>query len=364
MTIAATAALKIRPLRLAFCPAAFYRALPCLALSCPALALLLLAGASCNADSPAKTPKGLISQPGPTFTIPAPSGSWTLIAYGDMRFTDPSNTKVTNPAARQALVARVAAEKPDAVLLSGDVPYNRSVANDYAVFRQETEAWRGAGLRVFPAMGNHELHGSASLGLENWWKTFPELNGRRWYSVRFGQCYFITVDSNLELTPGSQQSAWVAQQLQNLPAETKYVFVSLHHPPMADPIAGDHSHDVRPNEAALAQQLETAARATTAKIVVIAGHVHAYQRFARNGVVYLVSGGGGAAQHHIARSPRDLYQDNVFPNFHYIKFMGDASGLKATTYRLNESGTFVPSDSFVVATAKPAAKAATAGAAK
>ena len=322
------------------------------------IAKLLLA-ASClmalawAADAP-KTTEGLLSEPGPTFKLAAPK-SWTLIAYGDMRFTDPANTKVTNPVARRALVARVAEEKPDLLLLSGDVPYSGNVTNDYAVFREETAAWRAAGLRVFPAMGNHELHGGDSL--QNWWSAFPELKGRRWYSVQFGEVYVITVDSNLDLTAGSAQSAWLAKQLGQLPKETRYVFISLHHPPVADPILNNPSHNVRPNEDALARQLEAAAAKTPAKFIVIAGHIHAYQRFERNGIVYLVSGGGGAAQHSIDRSAADLYQDNVFPNFHYVKFTPQDGALKATMYRLDDKGRFVAGDSFVVGTAaKSAAK--------
>jgi 3',5'-cyclic AMP phosphodiesterase CpdA len=298
---------------------------------------------------------GLLSEAGPTFKVTPPAGGWMLIAYGDMRFTDPSNKTATSPVARRALVKKIAEEKPDALLLSGDVPLSGGVVNDYAVFREETAAWRAAGLKVFPAMGNHELRGTG--GVENWWNAFPELRGRRWYSVEFGNAYFITVDSNLDLTPGSVQSAWVAKQLENLPKGTQYVFVSLHHPPMADPIAGDSSHDVRPNEAALAQQLEAAAKQISAKIIVAAGHIHAYERFERGGVVYLVSGGGGAAQYKIARTPGDLYQDNVFPNFHYVKFENGTAGLKATMYRLNENGSFVVGDSFTVG-----AKSAAAGA--
>jgi 3',5'-cyclic AMP phosphodiesterase CpdA len=289
---------------------------------------------------------GLLSEAGPTFTIAAPTGPWTVIAYGDMRFTDPANTRVTDPVARRALVKKIAEEKPDALLLSGDVPYSGAVANDYAVFREETAAWRAAGLRVFPAMGNHELHGSN--GVENWWNAFPELKGRRWYSVEFGEAYFLTVDSNLDLTLGSEQAAWLARQFAGLPKQTQYVFVSLHHPPVADGIVLNPTHNVRPNEAALARQLEEAAKHTTAKIIVIAGHIHAYQRFERGGVVYLVSGGGGAAQHLISRTPHDLYQDNVFPNFHYVKFESVKGALKATMYRLDSRGGFVVGDSFLV----------------
>ena len=319
------------------------------------LALFACAAHGTDAVMSASSTAGLLSEAGPTFTLKVPKHGWTVIAYGDMRFTDPADVIDTNPAARRALVAKIAEEKPDVLLLSGDVPYHGSNANDYAVYRQETAAWQTAGLKVFPAMGNHELKGIG--GLENWWNNFPELKGRRWYSVRFGEAYFLTVDSNLDLTPGSPQCQWVAKQLETLPKGTRYVFVSLHHPPMADPIVNDPSHNVRPNEDALAHQLETAAQHTKASIVVIAGHIHAYQRFERNGVIYLVSGGGGAKPYPIARTPADLYQDNVFPNFHYVKFVSDGGGLKATMYRLDDKGAFIPSDSFTVgAAAKGAAK--------
>ena len=55
----------------------------------------------------------------------------TLIVYGDMRFTDPSNTKVASPQAPQFLVDRVAFVHPDAVELTGDVPYAGGKASDY-----------------------------------------------------------------------------------------------------------------------------------------------------------------------------------------------------------------------------------------
>lgn len=218
------------------------------------LALLLALGwlAVSEEDASAAATEALLSAAGPTFTNVAPTrdrnnpqGAWTVIAYGDMRFTNPQITSVTNPQARRALVARIAEERPDALLLSGDVPYAGGVASDYAVFHEETAAWRAAGLKVYPAIGNHELHGPN--GVENWWKEFPELRGRRWYSVAFGEAYFITLDSTLDLRGGSVQSLWLAKQLAELPKGTKYIFISLHHPPVADPIAGDASHNVRPN---------------------------------------------------------------------------------------------------------------------
>jgi hypothetical protein len=297
----------------------------------------------------------LLSAAGPTFTVPVATlpREWTLIAYGDTRFTDPANTTVTNPMARRALVARIAAERPDALLISGDLPYDGANSDDYRVFEQETAVWREAHLRVYPALGNHELHKDEIREPRNWWSTFPELNRRRWYSVAFGSQYLVAVDSDLPLTTGSRQQLWLADQLAHLPAETQFVFLSLHHPPVADPIAGDHSHDVRENEAALASFLASRAPSLPAELIVIAGHIHNYERFSRNGIVYLVSGGGGARPHPVARSAADLYQDPSFPNYHYIRFHFDGEQLKATMFRLAdpEAATLMwePKDSFTLA---------------
>src|SRR5579863_5290637 len=80
----------------------------------------------------------------------------TLIAYGDQRFTDPANTRQTNPRIRQWLVGQIAKERPDAVIMNGDVPLAGRVTNDYEVFQAETKVWRDLGMHVYPALGNHE----------------------------------------------------------------------------------------------------------------------------------------------------------------------------------------------------------------
>jgi len=53
-----------------------------------------------------------------------------------MRFTDPSNVKATNTPARRALVARVAQERPDAVLLNGDLTMHGGDQADYASIKR------------------------------------------------------------------------------------------------------------------------------------------------------------------------------------------------------------------------------------
>ena len=124
----------------------------------------------------------------PTFRVAAEalSSHVTVIAYGDQRFHDHFNFMIANPKARIALVEKIAKEKPDAVQMSGDVPYKGTDPDDYNYFLAETKSWRDAQLRVYPALGNHELSGGEQKGVEEWWKAFPELKGMRWYSVALG----------------------------------------------------------------------------------------------------------------------------------------------------------------------------------
>jgi hypothetical protein len=288
-----------------------------------------------------------------------------IVVYGDMRFTDPKETGATNPKVRRWLVEQIAAEKPDAVLLSGDVPWRGSQSNDYAVYRSETQSWRDAHLHVYPALGNHELIGAEQECLDNWWNAFPELRGRRWYSVQTGDSvYVINLDSNSSLLPESAQIAYLRSQLETLPPTVRYVFFNLHHPPVVDVQPnGDASHNGRPNEKALADFLAQAAQKSPARFIVAAGHVHNYERFLQNNIVYLVSGGGGAKPHPVIRTAADLYQDYSFPNYHYLRFVEEGDKLKATMIRVADPNASSPSweekDHFEVPALAPA-KAASA----
>ncbi len=269
-----------------------------------------------------------------------------IIAYGDMRFTDPTETKATNPKVRRWLVDQVAAEKPDAVLLSGDVPWHGSEASDYEEYRRETQIWRSDHLQIFPALGNHEFSGGASEQqcLENWWNAFPELRGRRWYSVQLGSSvYVLNLDSNSSLLPGSDQIVWMKAQLASLPTTVRFVFFNLHHPPVVDVQEnGDPSHNGRPNEHALAEILAKAPEKSRARFVVVAGHIHNYERFMQDDIVYLVSGGGGAGPRPIVRGPADLYPDARFPNYHYVRFVQNGDALAATMVRLADPDSAAP----------------------
>jgi hypothetical protein len=292
-----------------------------------------------------QTPAASATQPLFTYADSDLSPNPFWIAYGDMRFTDPKETDATNPVIRKWLVDRIAEEKPDAVLLSGDVPWHGYDTGDYKQYRSETEPWRRGSIRVIPALGNHELNGNdPATGLENWWTAFPTLRGYRWYSVRLGSnVAVLNVDSNSSLLPGSDQQRWIAGQLEALPASVKFVVFNMHHPPLADYQAqGDADHNPRPNEIALAGMLKASPLRSRVRFIVCAGHIHNYERFLQDDTTYLVSGGAGAKPRTIVRAKDDLYQDPAPANYHYVKFVLRGNVVDAEMVRLADPASLTP----------------------
>ena len=241
-------------------------------------------------------------------------------------------------AVRKFLVDRIAAERPAALILNGDVPLSGDVLNDYAVFHAETKSWRDAGLHVLPALGNHEFHGEPQHALENWWNCFPELRNRRWYSAQLGaRIYLVQLDSDASLLPGSDQARWLEKQVDGLPASVEFAVIGMHHPPVAD--LQQHlgvDHNPRPNEIALRDYLTQVSVRSHARFVVSAGHIHNYERHVYEQVVYLVSGGGGAKPYFVERTADDLYQSVLFPNYHYVKFTLEKDHLHGAMYRVKD----------------------------
>jgi hypothetical protein len=287
------------------------------------------------------------SEAATTFQIPdsALPDPLVLVAYGDTRFTATSETVASSPAARRALVVKIAAENPAAIFINGDLPFH-GIAADYEVYREETQVWRDRHLRVYPALGNHELSACyESACLDRWWGTFPELRGLRWYSVAVGSKLIgIALDSDTSLLPGSAQRTWLESQISSLDPSVRVVLIVMHHPPVADvQTVKLVDHNPRPNEQALAAYLKTAAARSSVRFVVSAGHIHNYERLAQDGVTYLVSGGGGATPYEVDRTAADLYQDTHFPNYHYVRFELRGKTLSAEMIRLQDYTARIPS---------------------
>jgi acid phosphatase type 7 len=256
-----------------------------------------------------------------------------FIVYGDTRFTE--RTDVVIAPARQALVERIADEHPAAIFIGGDLVYRGDDAADYAAFRNETQLWSAQQLNVFPALGNHEFRTSCdrdaatSVCLENWWQTFPALRGFRWYSVSLGPRVLVLVlDTDSRLKSGSEQRRWLEEQIDGLDERVRFLLLVMHYPPVRDPIY-PRSREEKEIERYLARRHAS----LHAQVVVIGSHVHNYERFRRDDVTYLVSGGGGAKPVPAFRMSGELSHLKTSTNFHYIRFSLDGARLTGTMVR-------------------------------
>jgi hypothetical protein len=167
----------------------------------------------------------------------------------------------------------------------GDNDYLKSPSQFRANWQTAFGWARRSGLRVGGVLGNHDYElGRGAYELKT--LGMP----RRYYTRRLGEVQLFFLDSNA-ITTG--QTRWLARQLASSPATWKIAL--FHHPPYT---CGGHAGDtdVVRSWAPLFERYGVQ--------LVLSGHDHDYQRFApRNGVTYVVHGGGAAPRYRLHRCP-------------------------------------------------------------
>jgi len=258
-----------------------------------------------------------------------------FVAYGDTRFHNPKDTDAANPPVRVALVKAIADVNPAFICFTGDIVYNGYDAGDWKVWDSETSVWRDKKIPVYPALGNHDLHGREKTALGNYFQRFPDLKDSRYYSVRAANTEILVLDSSLEEAAGPQ-GQWLNDKLDHIPPDVDFVFVMSHHPPYtssSDMKMFSGGHSARKPEKALARMLEDRQAHARYRFVMFSGHVHNYERHQHGGVTYFVSGGGAAHAYPIERAPDDPFQSKEI-NYHYLLVEVDHRQLKVTMNRI------------------------------
>jgi Icc-related predicted phosphoesterase len=259
-----------------------------------------------------------------------------FVAYGDTRFHDPKDTEAANPPVRLALVRAIADANPAFLCFTGDIVYNGNDENDWKVWDSETSALRDKKIKIYPALGNHDLHGDPKIALGNYFQRFPELNNSRYYSVRAANTVILVLDSSQDELAGPQ-GQWLAGKLDHVPSDVDFVFLMFHHPPYtssSDEKKFGGGHSARRPEQALAKMLEERQAHVRFRMVVFNGHVHNYERHEHGGITYFVSGGGAAHAYPIERAPDDPFQSKEV-NYHYLLVQVDHQQVSVTMNRLD-----------------------------
>jgi 3',5'-cyclic AMP phosphodiesterase CpdA len=246
---------------------------------------------------------------------------------------------------RLLVIEAIAAENPAFVLNSGDLVAYGSDPEDWRSFYEENRPIFSRRIPYYAGLGNHEYYGDNERALANYFSFFPHLAGRKWYEIRFPPVLVVVLDSNFGDLPrgeASVQDEWLSRTLAAAEADPsiRHVLVTCHHPPYTNSVVHSDSRDVQ----------ERFVRRLTPKVkAFISGHVHSYERFVRDGVQFIVSGGGGAPLTPVnVETPgyRDEFRGPAYRGFHYLRFRAEGGTLRCDVVMLQSDGSWKRVDGF------------------
>ena len=263
----------------------------------------------------------------------------------------------SNPRERRAILREVAEEGPDFVAFLGDLVFCGSSSSAWEEFDRLCSPLRAGGVLAYAVLGNHEYWLSRRPALANFFGRFPQLRGRHWYALTYGELGLVCLDSNLRWLAGPawrEQLGWYRRLLEQWDADPSIrgVLVLLHHPPFTNSrVTSDTIHVQRDFVPPFAASAKTMA--------MISGHVHNYERFVRDGKMFLVAGGGGGPRAALREGARRRHVDDVFTGgrvraFHYLRFRPGRETLEVEVRGLEKDGTgFDTMESFELRWAAP-----------
>lgn len=214
-------------------------------------ALAWLAASACDGSSPSPP-----TPPGPT---PPPGVQvGTLVGAGDIAICGTGGSMGT-----AALLDTI----DGTVFTAGDNAYFQGSAAQYSQCYDPT--WGRHRDRTRPTPGNHEYETAGASGYFDYFGDSAGPRGRGYYSFRVGEWLIVSLNSNVLASDGSAQVQWLREELTSVRA--RCVAAIWHHPTFSSGINGSSP---------VMRDVWRALRELGADVV-IAGHDHLYERFAR-----------------------------------------------------------------------------------
>jgi hypothetical protein len=246
-----------------------------------------------------------------TFTTPPPAGKRAVVFAATSDSGWPGGSEA-------AVAGAMRAAQPEVVIHAGDVVYPHGELEGYRPNFFDPFARLLAGAAFFPGIGNHDCETASGQVWEDVFTTpanGPE-GSERYYSFDWGDVHFLALDVvSTSYGRGSRQWSFADADLAAAAGAWKVVY--LHYPPYsAGPSGGNNE---------IRRELLPLFEARRVDLVV-SGHDHGYQRFAaRNGVRYIVTGGGGAPPDPIRSVPELACSRSCC---HYLRARADATSLQ------------------------------------
>ncbi len=224
-----------------------------------------------------------------------PKGVGLRIAViGDQQRTSRYEIWRERKGAHAEVVRDMLAERPDALVLLGDMVFDGADDDDWAFFDRLMEPVAEARIPVYPIYGNHEYLRSSRAAQRNVRQRFPTII-RTWYAVTLDSITFVMINTNHDRINDAmerEQRHWYDSTMQALEVDpsVRCVVVCGHHPPFTNSMNVSDNRHVQDN------YVPAFLRHSKSQVW-LSGHSHAYERFVVKGRRFIVAGGGGAPRH-------------------------------------------------------------------
>ncbi len=209
---------------------------------------------------------------------------FSFLVLGDSGVDTPTQWKVG-----EEMRKSMDQEEVDFVLHVGDVHQGIGDYYDNVYFKPYREILKN--VNIFTSLGNHDvITDNGAVYLDDFY--LPNNNPdstERYYSFRWGNAFFIALDTNMNYAPGTAQYDFLIEALKS-PERTSatWTFVYAHHPPFTEYWTNYYGDETVQNHLVPVYEAYDVD-------MVLNGHTHSYERGEREHVHYLVSGGGGGA---------------------------------------------------------------------
>jgi 3',5'-cyclic AMP phosphodiesterase CpdA len=218
-----------------------------------------------------------------------------IVAAGDI-----ARCKDLAAAAATARLARVivAAHPAARVITVGDHTYPDGTREEFARCYEPT--WGALNAITAPSPGNHDYEtegGAPYFEYFAHYRSDPAARTRGYYAFEVGGWHVVSLNSNLAMHPSSAQVRWLEASL--AAADARCVLAYWHHPLFSSGFHGLQRRDPGRDTRAFWDVL-----ARFDADLIINGHAHMYERFARqtpsgdpaaDGIAEIVVGTGGAS---------------------------------------------------------------------
>ena len=261
---------------------------------------------------------------------------WVFLLFVSVLQAEPANRNIVifgdsqaNYPVQRELVQTILNFHPSLIFKVGDNVDNGNDPKLWQTFDQINQPLFKTA-EYYSALGNHEQ--------ESPWffKIFPAVNNRSWYSVEREGIHFIVLDSNLSLKPDSPQYKWLKSDLMSsVKSGIKFKIALFHHPLFDVGIHPADTQGVKPYLLPLFKRYGVSAA--------FSGHDHNYQRFFYQGMFFIVTGGGGSPLYPQLKTSPYLQKFRQTYHFCVLSPQADSINIRVIDYKGN------PVDAFVIA---------------